>query len=163
MGGIGAGPGSRVSLYPSTSQGRRARRVQKMSGLHSSLLQVLRGRGCRTPAQIDQLLRPSLDFPSFAAPQMEKAVDRLREAIRKEEPIVIYADRDVDGLTGLAILARSLRTLGAQVSWGNPVEGRGLERAVLERLRKTGATAMILVDCGTGESAELAWLASQGM
>ena len=98
---------------------------------------------------------------------MDKAVNRLRHAIRAEEPIAIYADRDVDGLSGLAIIARSLRTLGANVSWGSPLEGRGVERAVLETLVKTGAKVIILVDCGTGETAEVtpgsprkAWMSS---
>src|SRR5258708_3362168 len=103
-----------------------------MNALHPSLLQVLHGRGYKTQDHIDQILSPSLDLPSFTVPQMDKAVQRIREAIRREEPIVIYADRDVDGLSGLAIIARSLRTLGATVSWGSPVEGRGVEPAVLE-------------------------------
>src|SRR5262249_29247138 len=75
----------------------------------------------------------------------------------------IYADRDVDGLTGLAVLARSLRTLGGTVVWGSPMKGRGVDRAVLERLVASGAKVMVLVDCGTGEHAELEWLAAQGI
>jgi single-stranded-DNA-specific exonuclease len=132
-----------------------------MSELPPSLLQVLRARGFTTPAAIEQLLTPSLDLRSYDVPDMGKAVERLREAIRKEEPIAIYADRDVDGLSGMAILARSLKTLGAIVHWGSPLHGRGVERAVLETLVTSGAKVMILVDCGTGETAELAWLQSQ--
>ena len=134
-----------------------------MSDLHPSLLQVLRRRGFRAQAQIYQLLQPSLDLKSFSVPDMAKAVERLQKAIRNEEVVAIYADRDVDGLSGLAILARSLKTLGANVRWGSPLKGRGLERSVLEALVQSGAKVMILVDCGTGETAELAWLASQGM
>ncbi len=134
-----------------------------MSALHPSLLQVLNSRGYKTAEHIDQFLNPSLDLPSFTVPQMEKAVARLRAAIRAEEPIAIYADRDVDGLAGLAILVRSLRTLGGDVKWGSPLEGRGLERAVLESLVKTGAKIIILVDCGTGEDEQIAWLVAQGM
>jgi len=134
-----------------------------MEPLHPSLLQVLHRRGFRTQAQVDQVLSPSLDLSFFSITDMNKAVDRLRLAIRKEESIAIYADRDVDGLTGLAILARSLRTLGAQVTWGSPLKGRGLERAVLETLVKTGAKVILLVDCGTGETTEITWLASLGI
>ena len=134
-----------------------------MQPLHPSLLQVLHRRGYRTQAQIDQVLLPSLDLAAFSMTDLEKAVDRLRRAIREEEPIAIYADRDVDGLSGLAILVRSLRTLGAQVIWGSPLQGRGLERAVLETLVRTGARVIILVDCGTGEEAEIRWLTEQGL
>ncbi len=134
-----------------------------MNALHPSLLQVLSRRGYKTQAHIDQLITPSLHLPTFSVPDMDKAVNRLRAAIKSEEPIAIYADRDVDGLSGLAIIARSLRTLGAQVHWGSPLLGRGVERAVLEGLVKTGAKVMILVDCGTGESSELTWLSEQGI
>ena len=134
-----------------------------MSVLHPSLLHVLSARGYHTPGQINQLLDPPLGLSSFAAPHMEKAIKRLRLAIQEEAPIAIDADRDVDGLSGLAILTRSLTILGAKVHWGSPLEGRGLERPVLVTLASSGAKVMILVDCGTGEASELAWLASQGI
>ena len=134
-----------------------------MESLPPSLLQVLHRRGHKTLAQIDRILAPSLDLSSFSVTDMDKAVLRLRLAIRREEPIALYADRDVDGLSGLAILVRSLRTLGADTFWGSPLEGRGLERPVLETLAQTGAKVMILVDCGTGETTEIKWLASLGI
>jgi single-stranded-DNA-specific exonuclease len=96
-------------------------------------------------------------------PQMVQAVDRLRGALKQEQPIAIYADRDVDGLTGLAILARTLRTLGGSVHWGSPLKGRGLAHDVLQDLAAQGSKILILVDCGSGEEAELAWLAAQGI
>lgn len=134
-----------------------------MSELPPSLVQVLYHRGYKTPESIQQLLEPVLNPESFPIPEMAKAVERLRGVIDAEGPIAIYADRDVDGLTGLAILARSLKTLGAQIHWGSPLKGRGLERDVLASLIRTGARVLILVDCGTGERTELAWLAEQGI
>jgi single-stranded-DNA-specific exonuclease len=133
-----------------------------MDLLHPSLVHVLDGRGYKTRTAIDQFLSPSLDLSPFSVTQMDKAVERIRHAIRQEEPIALYADRDVDGLSGLAILVRSLRTLGASVVWGSPLEGRGLERAVLKTLVESGATITILVDCGTGEEPEIRWLTEQG-
>jgi single-stranded-DNA-specific exonuclease len=134
-----------------------------MDPLPPSLLQVLHRRGCRTPDDVALFLSPRLDLSPFSVTDMEKAADRLRRAIRAEEPIALYADRDVDGLSGLAILLRSLRTLGARVSWGSPLHGRGVERGVLQTLVQTGAKTIILIDCGTGEETEIAWLRAQGM
>jgi single-stranded-DNA-specific exonuclease len=134
-----------------------------MESLPPSLLQVLHRRGHQTPAQIDQILMPSLDLSPFSVTDMDKAVERLRLAIRREEPIALYADRDVDGLSGLAILVRSLRTLGANTFWGSPLQGRGLERPVLETLAQSGAKVMVLVDCGTGEETEIRWLTERGI
>ena len=134
-----------------------------MEPLPPSLLRVLHRRGYKTEDHINRFLAPPLHLAPFSITDLSKAVERLRQAIRREEPIALYADRDVDGLSGLAILVRSLRTLGANVVWGSPLEGRGLERSVLETLVKSGAKVMILVDCGTGETGELTWLAAQGI
>jgi single-stranded-DNA-specific exonuclease len=133
--------------------------------LPRSITEVLAARGLAHSEAIDALLNPSLD--RLASPHafldMQIAVDRLLAAVRAEEPIAIYADRDVDGLTGLAVLARTLRSLGGIAFWGSPQKGRGVEREVLERLIQTGAKVMVLVDCGTAENTELAWLKSQGI
>lgn len=130
-----------------------------------SIAQVLWGRGFATPDQATAFLDPSLKQLSSpdAFPQMKRAVERLRQAIRQEEPIAIYADRDVDGLTGLTILVRTLRCLGGTVYWGSPAKGRGIEHAVLESLVQRKANVCIFVDCGTAEETELSWLATQGV
>ena len=79
-------------------------------------------------------------------------MNAVRHAVDAEQPIGIYADRDVDGLTGLAILVRSLRALGGKIHWANPLKGRGVERAGLESLIALGCRLIILVDCGTTPS-----------
>src|SRR4051812_40229155 len=139
--------------------------LESAIALPPSIEQVLAQRGFDTPEKIDALLNPSLNHleSPHAFADMAIAVRRLLDAVQAEQPIAIYADRDVDGLSGLAVLVRSLRSLGGRVVWGSPVKGRGLERAVLERLIQSGAKVMVLVDCGTGEHAELAWLKSQGI
>src|SRR5436189_237191 len=103
--------------------------------LPPSIAEVLARRGIETADQAAAFLNPSLDHleSPHAFGQMSTAVERLLAAVRTEQPIAIYADRDVDGLSGLAILVRTLRTLGGTVVWGSPVKGRGLERDVLER------------------------------
>jgi len=134
--------------------------------LPPSLIQVLNNRGFRTAEQLAAFLSPLLESLASpdAFPHMGAAIKCLREAIRLEEPIAIYADRDVDGLSGLAILLRTLRTLGGHVHWGSPLQGRGLERAVLEDLvHLKKARVLILVDCGAGEEVEITWLSNLGV
>jgi single-stranded-DNA-specific exonuclease len=139
--------------------------TQEWLGLPPSLVDVLRKRGVKTSEQAKALLEPSL--ASLGSPDrfpdMAKAVARLREAIETEEPIAIYADRDVDGLTGLAILMRTLRTLGGHVIWASPLQGRGVQRAILEPLLAQKPKIIIFVDCGSGETEALDWLAAQGI
>jgi single-stranded-DNA-specific exonuclease len=135
-----------------------------VASLPLSIAQVLAGRGLAAPEQAAAFLEPELSQLSspHAFSQMETAVNRLLAAVKAEQPIAIYADRDVDGLTGLAILVRTIRTIGGSVVWGSPMKGRGLEREVLERLVES-AKVMVLVDCGTGEHAELEWLQSKNI
>ncbi|MBQ1913931.1 MAG: single-stranded-DNA-specific exonuclease RecJ, partial [Selenomonadaceae bacterium] len=51
---------------------------------------------------------------------MDKAVERILSAIRKEEQIVVYGDYDVDGITATTILVRTLRHLGAKADYYIP-------------------------------------------
>jgi single-stranded-DNA-specific exonuclease len=133
--------------------------------LHPSLVSVLEKRGIQGPDARQAFLSPVLDalLPPSQFSQMPLAVEALLAAIQNEQPIGIYADRDVDGLCGLAILARTLRTLGGLVHWANPVVGRGVERAGLESLTARHCRLVVLIDCGAGESTELAWLRAQNV
>ena len=161
--GRGEGTAVHVNVPLTRPSGSASPEKGEAKSLPLSLLQVLQGRGFNTPEHIAAFLSPALeDLRSpDAFPHMTKAIECLREAIAREEPIAIYADRDVDGLSGLAILLRTLRTLGGHVHWGSPLQGRGLEHAVLEDLVQTKkAKILILVDCGAGEETEITWLSS---
>jgi single-stranded-DNA-specific exonuclease len=82
---------------------------------------------------------------------MEKAVVRIRQAISSGELITVYGDYDVDGVTGAALLFLVLRELGARVNSYIPdrmTEGYGLNAEALGRIKASGVTLVITVDCG---------------
>lgn len=86
-------------------------------------------------------------------PGIERACGRLLAAARAGEPIVVYGDYDVDGITATAILVRMLRALepGAVVSTYVPHrvdEGYGLNSAAMVELASRGARVVVSVDCG---------------
>ena len=67
------------------------------------------------------------------------------------EPILVYGDYDVDGMTGVTLLYLALKNLGAKVETYIPnriEEGYGLNVAAIRRARKDGVTLIITVDCG---------------
>ncbi len=84
-------------------------------------------------------------------PQINKAVARIKKAIKDTELIYIYGDYDVDGITASAILWETLDLLGAKVLPYIPsrhTEGYGLNIEALKSLAKEGAKVVITVDCG---------------
>src|SRR5262249_46914035 len=98
---------------------------------------------------------PSLD----AMAGLEAAVHRVERALDRREPIVIYGDYDVDGLSGATLLQRALQALGASVDVFIPhrdLDGYGLGVDALTRLAAQGSRVVVTVDCGVSAAAEVA-------
>jgi single-stranded-DNA-specific exonuclease len=88
---------------------------------------------------------------------MRKAVERIRYAIQHNEPIAIYGDYDVDGVTATALLVEALRHLNANVRGYIPnrfEEGYGLNTNALDELKADGVQLVITVDCGIRSPSE---------
>lgn len=84
---------------------------------------------------------------------MDRAAERLIDALRAREPIAIYGDYDVDGITATAILFHMLRALEPRADVRTYVpdrlnEGYGLNSAALLGLAAAGAKVIVSVDCG---------------
>ncbi|MDX2130626.1 MAG: single-stranded-DNA-specific exonuclease RecJ [Planctomycetota bacterium] len=116
---------------------------------------VLRARGLTDPDARARFLEPSLRHlhdPS-GIPDMDRAAARVLHAARTGEPIVLYGDYDVDGVTSVAILHHVLRLLepGAVISSYVPhrlEEGYGLNAQAIRDLAARGAKVIVSVDCG---------------
>ncbi len=96
----------------------------------------------------------------FLPPDMDKAVERLLVARKKQEHITIYGDYDIDGLTATTVLLDAFGQFGFKhVETFIPnrfVEGYGLTVDAVERIAKTGAKLIITVDCGSLSHVEIA-------
>lgn len=82
---------------------------------------------------------------------MEKAVNRINEAIDKNERILVYGDYDADGVTSTTILVNTLQTLGAEVGWYIPnrfSEGYGPNELAFRNAYDEGVSLIITVDNG---------------
>lgn len=116
---------------------------------------VLAARGLMDTSAAASFLEPKLTAliePSLM-PDMDRAAERLLRALHDGEPIVIYGDYDVDGITATAILYRTLKGLrpGADVRTYVPHrldEGYGLNAKAIEMLAGHGARVIVSVDCG---------------
>ena len=87
----------------------------------------------------------------FLMADMDKAVSRIKEAVKIGERIAIYGDYDVDGMTSSVMLALWLQSKEADFEIyipGRFDEGYGLNNAALDALKKRGVDLVVTVDCG---------------
>lgn len=116
------------------------------------LAQVLYNRGLIDPTEASKFLYDrAVETNPFLMKGINEAVARIRRAIKKQEPIIVYGDFDADGVTSTALLMQTLRALGAVVKPYIPHrvdEGYGLNSKALRKLARGGARLIITVDCG---------------
>lgn len=122
-------------------------------GLEPIFAAILADRTLDTPEAVETFLRPRLQH--LADPlgllDMEKAVERLIQAVETEEPIAVFGDYDVDGATSSALLARYFRALGLSIRVYIPdrlTEGYGPNAAAMLQLAEEGISLVLTVDCG---------------
>lgn len=137
-------------------------------GVDDLAAQLLLARGCPADA-VERTLKPTLrDWlpdPSLFR-DMDCAAARLADAVERGEPIVLFADYDVDGATSAAFLWRHLAALGADARPYIPdrlLEGYGPSTEALLRLQAEGAKLVVLLDCGTQAFEPLAAARAAGL
>lgn len=125
----------------------------ELSAFPPVLRQILFNRGYANDADARAYLnaKPNVDTDPFQMTGMKTAVDRIQLAIQNNEPIAIYGDYDVDGVTATALLVEALNHLNADARGYIPNrfdEGYGLNNNALDELQKDGVKLVITVDCG---------------
>jgi len=97
---------------------------------------------------------------------MDRAVERLLQAITRNEKIAVFGDYDVDGATSAALLHRFFAAIGVAVRLYIPdrlIEGYGPNAPALLRLREEGVAVVITVDCGITAFAALGAAEAAGL
>ena len=98
----------------------------------------------------DPTIRGFMPDPSIFQ-DMDRAAERLADAVAAQEPITVYGDYDVDGATSAALLIRLLRSLGLTAGHYIPdrlMEGYGPSGEALVRIGEGGSKLIVTVDCG---------------
>jgi single-stranded-DNA-specific exonuclease len=154
---------------PAPPQPLLAGQLASQFEISTLLAQCLINRGLSEVSAIENFLDPRLKklADPFLLPNMAAAVNRLLCARAQDEPLVIFGDYDVDGVTSAALLVEVLRTLGWTVDFYLPHrmdEGYGLSRdGVANCLKKYPVKLLLAVDCGSTAVDTISWLRGQGV
>ncbi len=140
---------------------------ERLSHIHPLLTQILYNRGITDPAAADAFLGGRAVFHDpYRLLGMAQTVERIRVAIRRGEPIVVYGDFDADGVTATALLVQTLTALGGRVRPYIPHrvdEGYGLNCAALDKIAGWGVRLVVTVDCGIRSPMEVAHANALGL
>lgn len=143
-------------------------RLVRDLGLQAATASVLIRRGLRTPDAARSFLSPSASdlLDPLRLNEMDRAVSRIRLAIRRSERVVIYGDYDVDGVTATTLYLDFFKRQGLEADFYIPhrlKEGYGLNESAIRTLHNRGTTLLITADCGTTSVDEIRLASSLGM
>ncbi|MCY1597052.1 single-stranded-DNA-specific exonuclease RecJ [Staphylococcus pettenkoferi] len=113
--------------------------------------QVLESKAIITAEEIERLLKGQFVHDPATMSDMTKAVERINQALDRNETILVYGDYDADGVTSTTILVKTLRELGAHVGWYIPnrfSEGYGPNELAFQNAVDEGVSLIITVDNG---------------
>ncbi|MBP3595773.1 MAG: single-stranded-DNA-specific exonuclease RecJ [Clostridia bacterium] len=142
--------------------------IVKKHNISELLANILVNRNIINDDEIKIFLNPTRnDFHDpYLMPDMDKAVERIIEAIEKQEKTIIYGDYDVDGITSITVLKKFLGERGLNVGYRIPnrlEEGYGLNKKAIKEIADEGYKLIITVDCGISGTEEIAYAYSLGM
>lgn len=129
-------------------------------GYHPLIVQLLHNRGITEPEQVDLFMKNDdrLEADPALMPDIDRAVNRIYQALMAGDTIAVYGDFDADGVTATAVLVQGLTALGGKVIPYIPhrtYEGYGLRVSAIEKLREQGVRLIITVDTGISAYTEV--------
>jgi len=151
-------PEKRWTLKPAEQDS--VNHIFKALNIHPALCRILALRGVKDFDTSKTFFRPELSHlhDPYLMKGMEKAVQRITEAIEWNERVLIYGDYDVDGTTSVAVVYSFLRKqYKGQLEYYIPHryrEGYGVSKEGIEYAHANGFSLLITLDCGI-KSAEL--------
>jgi len=130
--------------------------IQKLSeelNIHPILSQLLVQRGINTFEEAKNFFRPSLSdlHDPFLMKDMDKAVERISNAILNKQKILVYGDYDVDGTTAVSLVYTFLHNQYVNVSYYIPdryKEGYGISIQGIDYAKENNYDLIIALDCG---------------
>ena len=141
----------------------------------SVVLQLLWDRKIDNQALVDEFFNPDYQqdiHNPYLLKDMDRAVERIFQALSGDEKITVYGDYDVDGVTSSIVVVQTLielKSIVSQIAKKNAkkfitvyipdreLEGYGLNSKAIKKIEEEKTNLIITVDCGVSsfESVEL--------
>lgn len=161
--------------------------LERELNISSAAARMLVVRNIQSAEEARQFIRPSLDklHNPFLMKDMDKAVERLHQAVTQGEKILIYGDYDVDGTTAVAVMYRFLEGIidngfnsetsnnqypiggtASNIDYYIPdryTEGYGVSTQGIDYAVAHGCGLIITLDCGIKAVEKVAYAKSKGI
>ena len=143
--------------------------LKKYPEVHPVILQLLYNRQINEQDKIDEFLNPDYSrdlHDPFIFKDMEKACQRIEQAIKSGEKILVWGDFDADGVTASTLMIETLEKLLASdfdVFIPNREEGYGMNLNRTQEFIDKGVQLIITVDCGISDRDSVKLAAKAGI
>ncbi len=143
-------------------------RLSSELGIDPVLAELLVQRGIKTFEEARVFFRPNMDrlHDPFLMQDMDKAVERLHEAITSNQKILVYGDYDVDGATAVSLMYTFLSKLTSSLDFYIPDrsdEGYGISYKAIDWAAENNFNLMITLDCGIKAVEKVAYATKKGI
>ena len=155
--------------YPNELDSQKIDELKKSTGLPETVIRLLTVRNLTNKEDIESFLYPERAHyhGPFLLKDMDRAVDRITEALINREKIQIWGDYDVDGITSTGLLCLFfVKWLGIKADYVIPnreFDGYGLSKSGVKEAHENGISLIITVDCGITSVNEVEYAKTLGV
>jgi single-stranded-DNA-specific exonuclease len=155
-------------VYASPEREESVATLSQELGVPHTIAHLLALRGIEDYEQAKQFFRPDLNqlHDPFLMKDMDKAANRVSDAIRGGEKVLVYGDYDVDGTTACSLVYTFLKDFGTPVDYYIPhryKEGYGINEEGIDYALEQGCSLLVSVDCGITAIEETEYARSKGL
>ncbi len=131
----------------------KVQQLQNELKIDEIIATLLVQRGIETYEQARSFFRPTLAdlHDPYLMKDMDKAVNRIENAISNHENILVFGDYDVDGTTAVSLVSSYLKSIYPNIDTYIPDrydEGYGISYKGIDYADDNGITLIIALDCG---------------
>ena len=144
------------------------RKLSEEIGVDEIIATLLVERGITTFEEARCFFRPNLDqlHDPYLMKDMDRAIARINDAVRRRERILVYGDYDVDGTSAVALVYSYLQSFHRNIDFYIPdrdSEGYGISIKGIDYAKETGVKLIIALDCGIKAMEQVAYAKGLGI